>query len=225
MTQLGILDELVGDVTPELVTERLWALVNPNTRRGAAIAARSVLGFKLRIGQSIPRRYDLPCEADLRFALLTSPHELRGLLAMYTGVRLGEACAVTRDSLAGDRLRVDRQVQMLRETGKPTIMRIAPVKTTEADVVIPGWLAERVRGVADTAKPDGVRESVQRAFRRVGIEGMTFHGLRHWYATTLLARGVPMITVSRAMRHSDVATTIRTYIQSDDGKAIHDVFG
>jgi integrase len=226
MKQLGILEEPLASVTSELLNERLWAIVNPNTRRGCAAAARSVTGIKVRIGKAVPRRYDLPSEADLRFALMTSPHELRGLLAMYAGLRLGEACAVTRESLAGDRLRVDRQIQMLRETGKPTIMRVASVKAFEDDVVIPGWLAERVSTLerGDTAKPDGVRESVQRAFRRVGIKGMTFHGLRHWHATELLARGVPMIAVSRQLRHSDVATTMRIYIQVDQGAAIHQAF-
>ena len=43
--------------------------------------------------------------------------------------------------------------------------------------------------------------------------------LRHWYATTLLARGVPLIVVSRQLRHSDVATTLRTYAQCDYEKA------
>ena len=77
----------------------------------------------------VPRRYHSPSEQDLRFALLTSPHEVRGLLAMYCGLRPGGSCAVTRDSITGNHLRIDRQVQALRETGKPTVVRLAPTKS------------------------------------------------------------------------------------------------
>lgn len=212
MIQLGIADELVAAVTPERVIEAAWQLGNVNTRRNALVAVRSVLGFQLRIPRGVPRRYNLPTEADLRLALLTSPYELRGLLSMYTGLRLGESCAVTRDSIQGRHLRIDRQVQALRVPGQPTEVRLVmQTKGAEADVWCPEWLLERVAGVREWDRPDPVRESLRRAFARVGIEGMTVHGLRHFFATTALDRGAPVALVSRALRHSDIATTLRTY--------------
>ena len=75
-----------------------------------------MLGFGFKIPRGVPRHYDLPDEDTLRLALMTSPHEIRGLLMAYAGLRLGEACAITRLDVAGDRLRVDKQVQALRET-------------------------------------------------------------------------------------------------------------
>ena len=90
------------------------------------------------------------------------------------------------------------------------MLRIAPVKANEARIVVPLWLSERIGSVTETAKPDAVRESLRRGGAKVGIRPNP-HMLRHWFATTLLARGVPLIVVSRQMRHSDVATTLRTY--------------
>jgi len=212
LLQLGLeLDESAAGVTKERVEDAAWTLPNPNTRRNALIAARTVFGFTLRIGRSVPRRYDLPDEDTLRLALMTSPFEIRGLLAMYTGLRLGESCAVTRDSITGRHLRIDKQAQTLRQTGQPTVTRLVPTKSYEADVWCPEWLLERVAGVAAWDKPDPVRESLRRAFTRVGIEGMTVHGLRHWFASTALDRGAPVMLVSRALRHSDISTTLRTY--------------
>lgn len=212
LTQLGIgHDEPVSAVTRERVEEAAWRLPNPNTRRNALIAARTVFGYKLRIGRAVPRRYDLPSEQDLRLALMTSKYETRGLLAMYVGLRLGELSAVTRDSVNGRHLRIDRQVQTLRQTGQPTVTRIVVPKTAEADVWCPEWLLERVHGITEWDKPDSVREGLRRAFDRVGIEGMTVHGLRHWFASTALDRGAPVMLISRALRHSDIATTLRTY--------------
>ena len=77
---------------------------------------------------------------------MCSTHELRGLLMMCAGLRIGEAC--------------DRR---------------------------PQWLSERIAALTETVKPDAVRESLRRGGVGVGI-GLNPHMLRHWYATTLLAR-------------------------------------
>lgn len=37
------------------------------------------------------------------------------------------------------------------------------------------------------------------------------HGLRHWYASSLLAGGTSPVEVSAYLGHSDVAFTMRTY--------------
>ncbi len=224
LRRVGVLHLEEGTVSIEAVTEALWNITNPNTRRNTAIAIRAVLGFPLRIPKPVPRRYELPDEDTLKLALMTSPHEIRGLLMMYGGLRLGESCAITRTDVDGDRLTVDKQIQALRETGKPTVIHVTRVKTVEATIFIPRWLAERVDGVTDTAKPDGVRESLRRAGTRVGI-ALNPHQLRHWYATTALERGVPMMVVSRQLRHSDVATTLRTYTQHDSADHIRGAFG
>lgn len=224
LLRLGLLDREVGEVAEAEALAALWTIDNPNTRRAAVIALRSVFGWTIKIPRGVPRRYDLPDEDTLRLALMMSPHEPRGLLMMYAGLRIGEACAITSSDVAGDRLRVDKQVQQLHQTGKATTLRVGPVKTNEADVVIPHWLNPIVLSLEATGKPDVVRESLRRAGLRVGIR-LNPHLLRHWYATTLIARGVPLNVVSEQMRHSDVAVTLRTYSQSDTATTIHDTFG
>jgi integrase len=222
--RLGWLDSEVGEVQQADALQALWTIDNPNTRRAAVIALRTVFGWPLKIPRGVPRRYDLPDEDTLRIALMTSPHEPRGLLMMYAGLRLGEACATTAADVSGDRLRVARQVQQLHQTGKPTITRVGPVKTGEADVVIPHWLTSVVLSLHETAKPDGVRESLRRAGTKVGVR-LNPHMLRHWYATTMIRRGVPLNLVAEQMRHSDVAVTHRTYSQSNASETIHGLFG
>jgi integrase len=218
--RLGILD--LDSITHEDAMQRLWTIESTNTRRSAVIALRSVLGMKIKIPKQVPRRYDLPDEDTLRLALMTSPHEVRGLLMMYGGLRVGEACAITLKDVAGDRLNVDKQVLQLMSTGKPTVTRLAPVKSFEAAITIPHFVAEAVMTLNETVLPAAVRESLRRAGWRVGVQ-INPHMLRHWYATTMLARGVSLSLVSRQMRHSDIATTLRTYSQDNPG-TIHDVF-
>lgn len=222
--RLGLLELDASEVSKDLVLERLWLIDNPNSRRAAVVAVRSVLGLQIKIPKGIPRRYDLPDEDTLRMALMFSPHEVRGLLMMYAGLRIGEACAITHQDVNGDRLRVDKQVQQLHQTGKPTVLRVGPVKTNVGEVVIPHWLTPLVEGIAETAKPDAVRESLLRAGKKVGIH-LNPHMLRHFYATLLLERGVPLALVSKQLRHSDVATTLRAYSQYDASGDIHKALG
>ena len=227
LMRLGIED----DTLPiEEVQSRLLEIDNINTRRAAAIACRSVLDMpNLRIPKGVPRRYDLPSENALRMALMFSRYEVRGLLMMYAGLRLGEACAITFKARKADRLVVDRQVTELYASSAQTggepqhVRRLAPVKTSEADVIIPHWLAPLIDSLTDLDSPGAVRTSLYSAGQKAGIK-LNPHMLRHWYCTTALERGVPLKLVSQQMRHSDVAVTLRTYSQSRD-EDIHEAFG
>lgn len=102
LVRLGIGDD---SLTLEEVQERLLMIDNVNTRRAAAIACRSVLDLPtLKIPKGVPRRYYLPSEDTLRLALMFSRYEVGGLLMMYGGLRLGEACAITHKARRADRL-------------------------------------------------------------------------------------------------------------------------
>ena len=46
---------------------------------------------------------------------------------------------------------------------------------------------------------------------RNGIEGVTFHGLRHTAATFMIKNNVPISTVSGVLGHAQISTTLNTY--------------
>lgn len=54
----------------------------------------------------------------------------------------------------------------------------------------------------------------------VGLgECIKFHGLRHTFASTLIEKGVDVKTVASILGHSDVGTTLNTYVHpSEDTK-------
>ena len=188
------------------------------------MAVRSVLGIKVHVPSSRPKRYDLPDEDSLRLALMMTKYEVRGLLMAFAGLRLGEACAVTGSQLEGDRLTVDRQLLELHATpDRPRVLRLAPTKSREGVVVLPHWLCALVEPLSGTDTPAAVRESIKRAGRKVGLN-LSPHQLRHFYATESLARGVSIAMVSKQLRHSNVAITMNTYAQSRDAD-IHNAWG
>lgn len=215
--RIGLLDREVESVGKNEALELVWTLDNVNTRRATVIAIRSVLEHRLKIPKGVARRYDLPDETTLRLALSLTPHQVRGELMAFAGLRVGEACAITRRDVHGDRLTVDKQV--CEDQGNA----IGPVKSTEGTVVIPWWLVERLGGVAETSKPASVRESLRRAGQKLGIH-LSPHLLRKWHITTLIENGVALELVRQQARHSSITTTL-THYQEFNTQAIHDVFG
>ena len=221
LRRLSVVDDSLSQTELE---SRILALDNINARRTAAIAVRAVLGIKVRVPKGRPARYDLPSEDALRLALMLSKHETRGLLMMYGGLRLGEACAITRKSIDGDRVRVDRQVLELHaQPGYPRVVRLGPPKGAEGEVVLPHWLIPAVKRLTGTDIPTPVRENITRAGKKAGFH-LTPHMLRHFYASESLNRGLAIATVSKQLRHGSVSTTMNTYAQPSDGE-IHGAWG
>ncbi|MBU2662864.1 tyrosine-type recombinase/integrase [Actinoplanes bogorensis] len=44
-----------------------------------------------------------------------------------------------------------------------------------------------------------------------GVEGVTLHDLRHFYASGLIAAGCDVVTVQKALGHVKATTTLNTY--------------
>lgn len=223
ISHLGLSDVPMEEISLQYLYSALMKVDNPNTRRKHVIALRSIFQEfswikKLRIQKSVPRVYDLPSEQDIRFTLMLSPFELQGLLMMYAGLRCGEACDVKPSALKGQILYVHTQ----RYDDSST----AQAKTS-GHVIIPQWLADRVKLMQyRVVTPGMVRESFRRYGRKTGIH-ISPHMLRHWYATMMVNHRINPEIARRQMRHSDLKTTLGYYTQvslSDIEQVITDLF-
>jgi len=151
------------------------------------------------------------------------------LLGAGGGLRQGEAFGLALDRVHADSGMITINQQVVVERGRPVL---ADPKTpaSKRDVPMPGFLQEAITrhaallnlGTADVLcrTPKGNllrRDSYNRdiwkpAVRSTGLfEDTTFHDLRHTFASTALAEGVPISEVSRWLGHRSISTTVDLY--------------
>ena len=138
--------------------------------------------------------------------------------ALNTGLRIGEIFSLRWSQ-------VDWEKNILNvfapKTGK---IREVPVNS-EARKVLEYWaLGKRNEFVfynLETGKPFvDLKAGFALACRKAGISGVTWHTLRHTFASRLLDRGVDIVTVQQLLGHSTVTVTMRyTHTNLDSKRA------
>jgi integrase len=130
---------------------------------------------------------------------------------MYAGLRVGEACAVIPSQLEGNYLTVDRALsQDGKHLGSPK---------TYGKVLIPEWLADEVRVMEkeeywQLGMPTQlVSWACGNLSKRRSKKHINPHMLRHWFATDMIQRGINPEIARRQLRHKNIETTMKIYVQ------------
>jgi len=150
------------------------------------------------------------------------------VLAAGTGLRQGEVFGLTLDRVNFLRrtLTVDRQLVGIQgqtpKFGSPKTA--SSVRTVPLPAVVLEALAEHVRRfppAADAPIFTGsggqlLRRSAfgnvwRRAAKDAGVQGCTFHSLRHYYASLLIRHGESVKAVQARLGHASAAETLDTY--------------
>lgn len=141
------------------------------------------------------------------------------LLGAFAGLRIGEACG----------LRI-KDVDFTRGVVHPKVQwKSAPLKNDASDAPIPIphdlalLLSSSVQRFPSTMMvtsagtgrccPDSLQFAVAAARTKVdGLpEQFSFHDLRHYFASMLIASGADLLKVQARMRHAQASTTINVY--------------
>ena len=150
------------------------------------------------------------------------------ILCQFTGLRLGEICALTTENiLLNERIvRVTQTVQRLKspDGDKKTKLVVDMPKTNHSKREIPicDSLFEILKQYMPDTKylvngnylmePRTYQYKFQSYLKMLSIQDKTFHTLRHTFATNCIENGMEVKCLSELLGHASVQTTLNKYV-------------
>jgi integrase/recombinase XerD len=227
----------VHQITPRRISaleRRLTRILQPNTIRNVLGLLRAMLNLAVEHGwlASAPK-VRLPRAPDLEYSWLRSDQEIRRFLeaaskdpypgvlqlfatAVYTGMRAGELLGLRWDDVDLER----RLITVQRSYNNPTktsrirrvpildpllpLLRAWKLACPSAELVFPNQ-----RGNMHGSGSSVTRVVFQRTLASAKIEGLTFHDLRHTFASHWVLKGGDLYRLQRVLGHQSIELTQR----------------
>ena len=157
------------------------------------------------------------------------------LLALYTGIRIGELCALKWDmvSLENMTIRITATMQRLRDLEMTSQLKTKIVidspKSDSSWRIIPltdytAKLCRRMKpknqaayvltGTASYMEPRTLQYRLEKYTKECGLEGVHFHTFRHTFATRCVEVGFEIKSLSEILGHSTTTITLDRYVHS-----------
>lgn len=165
----------------------------------------------------------------------TDPIKLGIYLSLYTGIRIGELCAITWGDISLDNKTLDVSKTMQRiqiaTAGKKTSVVITEPKSRCSRRVIPlpdfvvAKLTENSKSIDKNTfllsgssdkyiEPRNMQYYFKKCIQECEIEAANFHCLRHTFATRCIEAGFEIKSLSEILGHSSVNITLNRYVHS-----------
>lgn len=164
-----------------------------------------------------------------------SPRSLGVLIGIFTGMRIGEICALKWEDIDFENklINVNKTAQRiynpLDEFEKSKIV-ITPCKTENSQRSVPiapdlYKMLKTLRtsdsdyvltGTNKLIEPRTFRKFYTKMMNDCGVTPIKFHSLRHTFASINIENGTDVKTISEILGHSDIAITLQTYTHTSN---------
>ncbi|MDF4035855.1 tyrosine-type recombinase/integrase [Enterococcus faecalis] len=190
------------------------------------------LYYPFQLKQKI-RAISIKEQKQLEEEAINSPEGLPVLLALHTGLRIGEVSALKWSDIDFQRKEITITKTLQRIFSKTTLTKTEVyegyVKSQSAHRIIPlnkkilAILRQRkaqhegkyVAGRKNTfLEPRVLTYQFKKILRSLNLPNVRFHQLRHTFATRLLEKGADIVSVSALLDHQSVKMTLDTYADS-----------
>lgn len=159
-----------------------------------------------------------------------TPQNIGVLLALCTGMRVGEICALKWEDVDFTQkiITVNHTVGRIYNCKSKSTERILSSPKTKnscREIPISKQLFQALKTVrklsqslyvvgtsVQSKEPRSYRDYFGRLLKRLNIPHLVFHGLRHTFATRCIESQCDYKTVSVILGHSNVATTLNLYV-------------
>lgn len=158
------------------------------------------------------------------------------LLCLYTGLRIGEICALKWQDidLVNQVIHVWKTLQRIKNPNgisPKTIVIIDEPKSAKSirDIPIPTFMLSQIAKIKRNVNPDcyfltcSLNYTEPRTYqyryktflKHIGVTYKNFHVLRHTFATECIRLGIDVKTVSELLGHASVKITLERYVHSN----------
>ncbi|MBS6396750.1 MAG: site-specific integrase [Clostridiales bacterium] len=242
-------DALVEQFAYELLFEEE---LSPKTVKDILVVLRSILNYTARRfpGTFPSVNITYPKENKKEMRVLTREEQTKFvrflledmdackfgvLLALLTGIRIGELCALRWEniSLGDNTVRISATMQRLKDMNlnreaKTKIVIGSPKSDTSTRTIpISDYAAGLCRkmypespaafiltGTSDYMEPRTLQYRMEKYTGGCGLEGVHFHTLRHTFATRCVEVGFEIKSLSEILGHANTTITLDRYVHS-----------
>lgn len=162
-------------------------------------------------------------------------YKLGVFISLYTGIRIGELCALKWENLNIEckTLKIRETMQRIQspeetETSKTKIVFTEPKsKCSIRDIPLPDFLIDIIKKFQGSPKayvltgdknryvePRTMQNRFQKYVQESGIEKANYHSLRHTFATRCVEVGFEVKSLSEILGHANVNITLNRYVHS-----------
>ena len=156
------------------------------------------------------------------------------LLLLYTGIRIGELCALTWADidLKAQMITINKTIQRIQNTDpaltKKTKVIIDTPKSRNSvrKVPIPSFLMKQLVSISNTSnsyvltgkskpmEPRLFQTKFKQALKNAGIAQTNAHALRHTFATRAIEQNIDVKSLCEILGHATVKFTLERYVHS-----------
>lgn len=219
----GYQQKRVGEVSPSTVNRELALLkhmFNMSERWSLYRGTNPVRLVKFLREDNL--KFETLSEEDETALLAASPSYLRDMIrfALATGLRSGEIFNLKWED-------IDLSKKRLNVIVRKTRKRLELPLGTEALKVLDNWQGMNrspyvFYNPATGERYKDVKLGLKNSCERAGIKRLTWHTLRHTFASRLTRNGVDIVTIKELLGHSTIVVTMR-YAHSNDETKIRAV--
>ena len=162
-------------------------------------------------------------------------YKLGVFLCLFTGIRIGELCALQwkNISIENKTIKIEQTMQRLQsndsnDAQKTRVIITEPKSFASVRVIpIPDFVVNAIRPYQrkqnayllsgeskNYIEPRTMQNRFKRYLRDCGIEDANFHSLRHTFATRCVEAGFDVKTLSEILGHASVKITLDKYVHS-----------